>query len=148
MKIVRPFLVLVALITLLVAASAHAQVTYDGHCYTNVVQDAGDQTVVEPYAEYVCSGTFIGAMKVELQVEYYPRDPYSKVTLSPQGYISSTYYGSGVPSYDWLVTVAPRNPNYYSRGVLKVSWETDHLGCNQYGCYRIWDSDTLASPWN
>jgi hypothetical protein len=157
MKTVRASLVSLVLIALLVAASAHAQTTtpggpqptYDGHCSAWWVgpdwADHGDQSQ-GVYAEYLCSGNFIGAMQVELQVEYSPKS-FSKVTLAPQGYISRSYYGPNVPTWDGLVTTAYRSPDYYSRTVLKVSWETDRFACNWYGCYRVWDSDTLMTPW-
>jgi len=151
MKNIRASLVSLVFIASLVAASAHAQTTapapaqqptYDGQCSINIVQGGASFA----YGEYLCSGNFYGAVEAELHIEYSPKS-YSVVTAASQGFVYNSYYGSSAPSYDWIATSAPESPDYYSRAVLTIRWDTGQLNCGWYGCSTMWTSQTATSPW-
>lgn len=122
----------------------HPPQRYDGRCSVSYM----NHTQAMAYVEFGCSGNFIGPVEAELSIEYASTSGgISNVSRAPAGHVSNSYPTGSAPSWDYLATAAPQDPNYLTRAVITVRWETDEFRCNWYTCGLVWDSETVASPW-
>ncbi len=132
--------------------------TYDGQCSitnlsTAIVPTGGIYDLDQASMDFGCSGTFIGQVTAELHFEYVPSDGgFHFATRTPDGSVSRTYpltdYWGGVqpiPASDNLSTWAWRDPGYLAYAIATVRWETDAVQCGWYGCWRVWQSQTVVS---